>query len=136
MVLPLTVTTFHSLGDLIQPYGNQAKLLILDEVHHTSSLAFGEEVMMAPAPYRLVLTATYPTEAEQGEGRWRLSDLIGPVVFSLSVDELSGDRLAQYRTERLRVDLTPAERSAYERDVAHFTGYVKCRQLRQRFQAR
>jgi superfamily II DNA or RNA helicase len=135
-VLPLTVTTFHSLGDLIQNYGNQAKLLILDEVHHVSSPAFGEGVMMAPAPCRLGLTATYPTEAEQAGGRWRLSDLIGPVVFSLSVDELSGDRLAHYRTERLRVDLTPSERLVYERDVAHFTGYVKRHQLRQRFQAR
>jgi superfamily II DNA or RNA helicase len=135
-VLPLTVTTFHSLGDLMALHGNTFKLLVLDEVHHLPSPAFGEGVMMAPAPYRLGLTATYPTQAEQQQGRWNLEELIGPIVYSLSIDQLSGDRLAQYRTQRLRVNLTPAERDTYEQDVAQCMQFVNAHRLRQRFQAR
>src|SRR6266568_4569631 len=33
-VLPLTVTTYHSAGDLMAEYGNTFKLVIFDEVHH------------------------------------------------------------------------------------------------------
>jgi superfamily II DNA or RNA helicase len=136
LVRPLTVTTFHSLGDLVALHGNAFKLLVLDEVHHLPSPAFGEGVMMAPALYRLGLTATYPTQAEQQlAGHWHLQDLIGPVVFSLSIDQLSGDRLAQYRTQRLRVNLTPAEQQEYKRYVGQYMQYVDAHRLRQRFQS-
>lgn len=135
-VLPLTVTTFHSLADLIALHGNTFKLMILDEAHHLPSPAFGEGVMMAPAPYRLGLTATYPTEAEQQKGRWKLADLIGPVVFSLSIDQLSGDRLAQYRTQRLRVNLTDEETLLYKQSVEHYMRFANAHRLRQRFRAR
>lgn len=33
-ILPLTVTTYHSAGDLMAEYGNAFKLIIFDEVHH------------------------------------------------------------------------------------------------------
>ncbi|MBZ0305451.1 MAG: DEAD/DEAH box helicase family protein, partial [Anaerolineae bacterium] len=33
-ILPLTVTTYHSAGDLIAEWGNAFKLVIYDEVHH------------------------------------------------------------------------------------------------------
>ena len=61
-VLPLTVTTYHSAGDLIAEYGNSFKLLICDEVHHLPAKTWGEAALMAPAPFRLGLTATYPEE--------------------------------------------------------------------------
>ena len=59
---------------------------------------------MAPAPLRLGLTATYPEEHEQTQGRWRVDDLIGPIVYTKRIEELVGQQLAHYRTRRLRID--------------------------------
>ncbi|HKO25422.1 MAG TPA: DEAD/DEAH box helicase family protein, partial [Chloroflexota bacterium] len=59
-VLPLTVTTYHSAGDLVAAWGNAFKLVIFDEVHHLPAPTWGETALMAPAPLRLGLTATYP----------------------------------------------------------------------------
>ena len=59
-ILPLTVTTYHSAGDLIAEYGNSFKLFICDEVHHLPAKTWGEAALMTPAPFRLGLTATYP----------------------------------------------------------------------------
>src|SRR5947209_7037243 len=106
-VLPLTVTTYHSLGDLMADYGNTFKLICFDEAHHLPAPLFGEGALMAPAPYRLGLTATYPTEEEQRDGRFRLDELIGPIVYVKRIDDLVGEQLARYRTQRVRVTLTP-----------------------------
>src|SRR5579884_3627114 len=116
-VLPLTVTTYHSAGDLIAEYGNTFKLFICDEVHHLPAKTWGEAALMSPAPYRLGLTATYPEEYEQTNGRWRVDELIGPLVYSLGIEQLVGQQLAEYRTQRIRVNLTEEERAAY--DAAH-----------------
>jgi len=40
-VLPLTVTTYHSAGDLMAEYGNAFKLIIFDEVHHLPAPNWG-----------------------------------------------------------------------------------------------
>lgn len=129
LIQPLTVTTYHSAGDLIADYGNQFKLLIYDECHHLPAPSWGETALMSPAPYRLGLTATYPEEAEQTDGRWPLEALLGPVVYKLRIEELAGERLAAYRTERIRVELTPAEREQYDRDWAIYAGFFRSRQL-------
>ncbi len=132
---PLTVTTYHSLGDLMADYGSQYKLIIFDEVHHLPAKAWGEAAFMAPAPLRLGLTATYPSEEEQREarGRWHLDELIGPLVFVQRIEDLVGEQLARYRTQRLRVTLTPQERQDYEREYTRYMGFVQARQLPKRF---
>ncbi len=129
-VLPLTVTTYHSAGDLIAEYGNTFKLLICDEVHHLPAKTWGEAALMAPAPYRLGLTATYPEEHEQSGERWRLDELIGPIVYTQRLETLLGKQLAAYRTQRVRVDLTPEERASYDAAHAIYTGFVRERGLR------
>ncbi len=129
LVHPLTVTTYHSAGDLIAAYGNSFKLVIFDEVHHLPAPSWGETALMSPAPLRLGLTATYPEDYEQTNGRWRVDELIGPIVFSQRIDDLVGERLAEYRTERLRVDLTPDEQRQYDADFAIYAGYFRTRQL-------
>ena len=128
-VLPLTVTTYHSAGDLMAEYGNSFKLIIFDEVHHLPAPSWGEAALMAPAPLRLGLTATYPEEHEQMNGRWRVDELIGPIVYTKRIEELVGQQLAHYRTERLRIDLSPEERASYDADYAIYTGFVRARQL-------
>src|SRR5947199_9051844 len=131
-VLPLTVTTYHSAGDLIAEYGNTFKLLICDEEHHLPAKTWGEAALMAPAPFRLGLTATYPEEHEQIGERWRLDELIGPIVYTQRLETLVGKQLAAYRTQRVRVDLTHEERASYDAAYAIYTGFVRERGLRQK----
>jgi len=75
--------------------------------------------------------ATYPTQEETFNGRWHLDDLIGPIVYEKRVRDLVGKRLADYRTERIRVDLTPEEREAYDSDFAIYSHLFRSRRLRQ-----
>src|SRR5713101_4476911 len=131
-VLPLTVTTYHSAGDLVAEYGNAFKLIIFDEVHHLPAPSWGEAALMAPAPLRLGLTATYPEEHEQTQGRWRVDDLIGPIVYTKRIEELVGQQLAHYRTQRLRIDLSAEERARYDADYAIYIGFVRSRQLQRK----
>lgn len=128
-IQPITVTTYHSAGDLIEQSGNQFKLIIYDEVHHLPAPSWGETALMSPALYRLGLTATYPEAHEQENGRWSVADLIGPIVYQKRIDELVGKQLADYRTERIRVNLTPEERLRYDTDYAIYAGFWRARQL-------
>jgi superfamily II DNA or RNA helicase len=128
-VQPLTVTTYHSSGDLISFYGSQFKLIIFDEAHHLPAPNWGETALMSPAPLRLGLTATYPEEWEQVGNRWRVEDLIGAIVYEKRIDDLVGERLAEYRTERIRIDLTPEERKRYDADYAVYSGYFRLHNL-------
>jgi superfamily II DNA or RNA helicase len=130
-IQPLTVTTYHSAGDLIANYGNHFKLIIFDEVHHLPAPSWGETALMSPSPFRLGLTATYPEAHEQENGRWRVDELIGSIVYTKRVDELVGKQLAEYRTERLLLDLLPDERAQYERDYVIYAGFFRARRLPQ-----
>jgi len=132
-VLPLTVTTYHSAGDLMAEYGNTFKLIIFDEVHHLPAPSWGEAALMAPAPLRLGLTATYPEAHEQSNGRWSVEDLIGPIVYTKRLEDLVGQQLALYRTQRLRIDLSAEERACYDADYALYAGFVRARQLQRRY---
>lgn len=130
IVLPLTIATYHSAGDLIAAHGNAFKLLIFDEVHHLPAKTWGETALMSPAPFRLGLTATYPEADEQTGERWQLDDLIGPIVYTQRIEPLIGKQLAQYRTQRIRVDLTSEERSTYDAAYEIYTAFVRERGLR------
>ena len=63
-VRALTVTTYHSAFTLLERWGAQFPLLVLDEVHHLADTTSGDarawhdHLRIAPAPYRLGLTAT------------------------------------------------------------------------------
>jgi len=97
IALPITVTTYHSAGDVVARHGNAFKLIIFDEVHHLPAPNWGETALMSPSPCRLGLTATYPEEYEQGDGRWRVDELIGPIVYSKPIDDLVGSQLTAKR---------------------------------------
>ena len=152
-VQPLTVTTYHSAGDLMADYGNQFKLLIYDEVHHLPAPSWGETALMCPAPFRLGLTATYPEEEREAETadtlrepapiyqvnsyrqRWRISDLIGGVVYEQKIQDLVGAQLAEYRTVRVRVKLTADEQQRYDTDFALYSNYFRGQGLVRRYGA-
>lgn len=130
-VLPITVTTYSSAGDLIAEYGNTFQFILFDEIQHLPARSWGETALMAPAPFRLGLTATYPEEHEQTNGRWRVDELLGPIVYTQRIESLVGKQLAQYRTQRIRVNLTEEERVAYDAAYAIYMGFVRERKLRQ-----
>jgi len=133
IIEPITVTTYHSAGDLIAAHGNQFKLIIYDEVHHLPAPSWGETALMSPAPYRLGLTATYPEVDEQHrnkfDNRWRIEDLIGPIVYEKRIEDLIGKQLAEYRTERIRVDLTTEERNLYDADYEIYVEFIRKHEL-------
>lgn len=60
-----------------------------------------------------------------------LDELVGPVVYRKHIDELTGAQLAEYRTERIRIELTAEERAAYDAAYASYTGYVREARLRE-----
>lgn len=132
---PITVTTYHSAGTYIGEWGNRFKCLVFDEVHHLPAPSWQEIALMSAAPFRLGLTATYPEDFgplfdPQPESD-PLRELIGPVVYEKKIDDLTGEQLAEYRTERIRVDLTPEERERYDHLYAEYVSYMHDKQLRE-----
>lgn len=129
---PLMVTTYHSANEYIGEWGNQFKLLIFDEVHHLPAPGWQEIPMMSPAPFRLGLTATYPEPDKLGRDEHNaiIERMVGAIAYRKHIKDLTGSQLAEYRTERIRVDLTPAEREYYDENYAVYTGFVNRRNLR------
>ncbi len=114
-VRALTVTTYHSAFQLMERWGAQFPLLILDEVHHLADTSEGEatawhdHLRIAPSPYRLGLTATYP------DGRdTELRRLVGPVSYRRTIGEMTDAELARYAIVRRYVRLTPGEEARYQ----------------------
>ncbi|MCB0166109.1 MAG: DEAD/DEAH box helicase, partial [Anaerolineae bacterium] len=148
---PITVTTYPSAWAQAELLGNQFKLIVFDEIHHLPAPSWHEIALMCAAPYRLGLTATYPDTPEFSSSPSSnkpnpfsilhssfsispaalLDELVGPVVYRKQIDDLTGQQLAEYRTERIRIDLTPEERTAYDTAYAAYTGYVREARLRE-----
>ncbi|MBN1887377.1 MAG: DEAD/DEAH box helicase family protein [Thermoflexales bacterium] len=133
---PITVTTYPSAWAHAEALGHEFKLIIFDEIHHLPAPTWHEIALMYAAPCRLGLTATYP----EPNDLWRqnepdpvalLDELVGPVVYTKRIDELSGEQLANYRTQRIRVELTREERAAYDAAHATYIGYVREARLRE-----
>jgi superfamily II DNA or RNA helicase len=108
---PLTVCTFESAFRRMDEFGDRFALLVVDEVHHFAHGARIEALETCTAPARLGLTATLPPSID---ALARLDALVGPVVYQLRVPDLAGTALAPYNHLRIRVDLTDAERAAYD----------------------
>lgn len=125
-VRPLTVTTYHSAFALLERWGQHFELLVLDEVHHLADTREGEarawhdHLRIAPARYRLGLTATYP-DAQDTE----LRRLVGPVVYRKAIGEMTDAELARYALERRYVALLPAEEARYTRLTELYEGHME-----------
>ncbi len=117
---PIVVSTYDSAAATLGRVSDFG-LLIADEVHHLPAPGYRAIAEAALAPYRLGLSATLA----RSDGREvDLDDLIGPVVFTAHPETLSAEGyLAPYQVITLRVDLSPTERAAYERDMALYTDY-------------
>ena len=111
---PITVSTYDSAYTHLERWANRFALLVFDECHHLPGPSYMSAAIGAIAPYRMGLTAT-PERNDGAEAL--LESLIGPVVFRREIKELSGQFLADYRTERLYVELTEEEAAALSREL-------------------
>jgi superfamily II DNA or RNA helicase len=109
-VHPITVTTYDSAYIHFDRLGNRFGLLVFDECHHLPGASYSEAARGSIAPFRLGLTAT-PERADGQEMRY--PELIGPIVYRREIKELSGDFLAEYRTEKVFVSLSKEEQERY-----------------------
>ena len=98
----------------MERWGDHFPLLVLDEVHHLADAASGDarawhdHLRIAPARFRLGLTATYP-DARDAE----LTRLVGPVVYRKLIGEMTDAELARFALTRRFVRLTADEESRY-----------------------
>ncbi len=121
-ILPLTVTTYDSAYLHMQHIGHRFGLVVFDECHHLPGESYSLTARLCLAPFRLGLTAT----PERADGRDELlAELIGPIVYEKQIGELSGEYLAEYRTERVVIDLTAEERARYQEARAVYLGFVR-----------
>ncbi|OWK38006.1 DEAD/DEAH box helicase family protein [Fimbriiglobus ruber] len=118
---PITVTTYDSAYIHLERWGGKYGLLIFDEVHHLPGPTYAMAAIGSLAPFRLGLTAT-PERADGGE--LALPELVGPIVYRKEITELSGEYLAEYRTKRVYVDLTPEEEDAYRKAREEYRRFV------------
>jgi superfamily II DNA or RNA helicase len=107
---PLTVTTYDSAYIHLERWGNRFGLLVFDECHHLPGPTYMAAAIGSLAPFRLGLTAT-PERADGQEAL--LPELIGPIVYRREIKQLAGEILADYRTERLYVELSLDEQERY-----------------------
>jgi superfamily II DNA or RNA helicase len=121
-VRPLTVTTYDSAYLHMEHFGDRFGLVVFDECHHLPGATYALAARFCLAPYRLGLTAT----PERSDGRDDvLDELIGPIVYRKDILELSGRYLADYETERVYVELSPAERAEYESERAIYIAFLR-----------
>jgi len=118
---PLTVSTYDSAYIHIERWGNRFGLLICDECHHLPGPSYQLIAAGSLAPFRLGLTAT-PERADGQEVL--LSTLLGDIVYRREITQLAGEFLAEYRTLRVYVDLTPEEQRLYRENREKYRAFA------------
>ena len=106
-ILPITVATYASAVIWAPRIGDQFGLVVVDEAHHVGAWCPHEVLEMLPAAARLGLTATPPEDMRVLERH------LGPVVYALGIDDLSGDALAPYALRTVPIAFAPEERMRY-----------------------
>jgi superfamily II DNA or RNA helicase len=125
-ITPLTVTTYDSAYIHAERYGDRFALVVYDEVHHLPAEKYAVIPKMLLAPYSLGLTAT-PERPD--DGHELLPELVGPIVYRRSPEDLAGTYLAPYETIRIPVELTVAERVEYEAADAVYRDFLRKHRL-------
>jgi superfamily II DNA or RNA helicase len=122
----ITVATYDSAYLRADDVGGDFGLVVFDEVHHLGGEGYRDIARFLAAPARLGLTATF----ERPDGAHEVvEELVGPRLFSLSVDDLAGEHLADYDIKRVEVSLSEAERDRYEEAQETFVQYLRTSNL-------
>jgi superfamily II DNA or RNA helicase len=100
-------------------------LLVVDEVHHLPAPTYRTIAAKAAAPWRLGLSAT----PERSDGaHLDLVGLIGPEVYRRLPAELArSGHIANYREQRIFVDLSADERYRYDALMAEYKWFIATR---------
>lgn len=106
----ITVSTYDSARLQAETIGNRFCFIIFDECHHLPAPAYSQMTRSYIAPYRMGLTATPVNEPDRDR---LLREILGPVIYSKQIQQLSGDFLAPYQVKTIEVDLTEEERDLY-----------------------
>ena len=122
----VTVSTYDSAVLMMESIGNRFGLLIVDECHHLPGPTYRLLARFCLAPYRLGLTAT-PERADGGEDVY--DDLLGPICFRKDIDELEGQALSPYRTERIAVELYEDEYNLYQYHRQRYTNFIHANRI-------
>lgn len=123
---PLTVTTYDSAYLHLERWGNRFGLIVFDECHHLPGPTYMAAAVGSIAPYRLGLTAT----PERSDGQeCMLHDLIGPIVYRKEIKQLAGEFLAEYRTQRLYVELSEDEQRRYRQAREQYRRFIEERRI-------
>ena len=124
----LVVATYDSAYRHFDHWGNRWGLVIFDECHRLSAGTYAQAGQFLLAPLRLGLSAT--PEGSDGELPPSLPEVVGPIVYRRTADELQGDTLAPYEIRRIAVDLTDEERARYEELTIERDAFLKARGIR------
>jgi superfamily II DNA or RNA helicase len=117
----ITVSTYDSAYLRADDLGDRFGLVVFDEVHHLGGEGYRDVARLLAAPARMGLTATF----ERPDGAHEaVTELLGPLVHRVGVDDLAGEHLADYDIKRIEVSLTAEEREVYERHQETFTDYL------------
>jgi superfamily II DNA or RNA helicase len=124
----LVVATYDSAYRHFDHWGNRWGLVIFDECHRLSASTYTQAGQFLLAPLRLGLSAT--PESSDGELPPSLGEVVGPIVYRRTADELQGDTLAPYEIRRIAVDLTDEERARYEALTAERDAFLRARGIK------
>lgn len=123
----ITITTYSSAFRFMERLGSRFGLIVFDECHHLPGNVFKEAAELAIAPFRLGLTAT-PDRADGGEEL--LVPLVGPTVYRREAQQLAGEYLAEYTVVRVHVEMSAAERAAYNEARRVYRDFVSSQGIR------
>lgn len=124
----LVVATYDSAYRHFDHWGNRWGLVIFDECHRLSASTYTQAAQFLLAPLRLGLSAT--PEGSDGELPPSLAEVVGPIIYRRTADELQGDTLAPYEIRRIAVDLTDEERARYEELTAERDAFLRARGIK------
>jgi superfamily II DNA or RNA helicase len=125
-IQPLTVTTYDSAYIHLERWGHRFGLLVFDECHHLPGPTYRTAALGSLAPFRLGLTAT-PERADGQEVL--LPELVGPILYRKEIKQLAGQFLADYRIERLYVELSAEDWERYQKARAVYRGFLEERDI-------
>jgi superfamily II DNA or RNA helicase len=118
----ITVATYDSASIRSRKLGNLFELIIFDEVHHMPAPSYRKIAEMYLAPFRLGLTATLQSDEAH---ELLFDELLGPTLYRLGVDDLSGEHLAQFAVKTIKVPLTQEEAQIYDRQYGIYRNYLR-----------
>ena len=126
-VRSITVSTYDSASIRSRNLGNIFELIVFDEVHHMPAPSYRKIATRYIAPYRLGLTATLQSDEAH---ELLFDELIGPTVYSLDVEDLAGDHLAEFEVKTIKVPLTGEETEEYIHQYGIYKDYLRKNNIR------